>query len=144
MRNQVEAARKQLQRVDISDSAYEMAVNLALELKVQGHRADMALLKSARALAALLGKEEAGSAEVSEAAWFVLPHRLPGGAIPGAADLVRILGPFLGSDGEWSAGKSEVDGDADFDDPLDGSEFPGSAAAGSMLFETFKKKLRSG
>lgn len=142
LRGQVDEARRQLQRVEVTDAALDLAVNLALELKVQGHRADMALLKAARALAALMGRENVSPAEVREVAWFVLPHRLPGGVLLDESEIRKTLEPLLIPDAA-PADTADEDPVAAFDDPLDSFEFPGSAAAGSLLFETFKKKLQS-
>lgn len=144
---QVQQARQRLSQVEIPESVFDLTVALALELRVHGHRADIALLKTARALAALVEKKQIGTAELREAACFVLPHRLPGGTLLGAdaarqtldAALVRIL------DGDGVTLQPAVEDDLDnLDYLMVGAEFPGSAAAGSMLFSTLKKKLRNG
>lgn len=143
---EVVAARVRLGRVEIPAVVYDQAVRLAIELQVHGHRADIALLKTARALAALLDKPRVGTAELREAAAFVLPHRLPGGSLPGSAAaqqtldeaLIKVLDgtpPTLQPD--------ELDELDNLDYLMVESEFPGSSAAGSMLFLTLKKKLRS-
>ncbi|PLX97361.1 MAG: magnesium chelatase [Desulfuromonas sp.] len=140
----IRAAQQALESIEIPAEALDMVVKLALDLKVQGHRADITLLKVARAMAALLEKERVGAAEIAEAAWFVLPHRLPGGLFMAAADVEKTLKTALEKrqdDGSEPAGEMLVD---EFDDWDDDFEFPGAAAAGSMLFETFKKKALSG
>ncbi len=131
----------------IPDVAYDLAVELAIELQVHGHRADIALLKVARALAAMLEKEAVSVAEIHEAAYFVLPHRLPGGALLGVEMARKTLDDALA---KMVDGKSKQV-NLDDQDPLDDLdfmvvdyEFPGSAAAGTMLFQTLKKKLQSG
>jgi Mg-chelatase subunit ChlI len=144
--DQIDQARQLLPQVEIPDTAYDLAVNLAIELQVHGHRADIALLKVARALAALQEKNSVSVAEIREAASFVLPHRLPGGALLGAEAAQKTLDDCLARlvDGQ----PRQVD--LNDQDPLDDLdfmavdyEFPGSAAAGSMLFQTLKKKLQS-
>jgi len=144
---QVLQARKRLAQVTIPDAAYGLAVELAIALKVHGHRADIALLKVARAQAALLEKESVSISEVREAAYFVLPHRLPGGALLGADTACKSLDDALAKAIEGKPGQVTVEDQDPFDD-LDfmviDYEFPGSAAAGSMLFQTLKKKLQSG
>ncbi len=143
---QVAAARQRLAQVKVSEASLELAVKLAVELQVQGHRADLALLKTARALAALLEKSTVGVAEISEAACFVLPHRLPGGSLlsPAAAreTLDAALAKLLQKLPE-QAELEEVDELDSLDFMLVDYEFPGSSAAGSMLFQTLKKKLQS-
>ena len=144
---QVQQARQLLPQVSIPDAAYDFAVELAIELQVHGHRADIALLKVARALAALLEKTSVSVADVQEAANFVLPHRLPGGALIGAENARKILDDALTKIIEGQPKQVNLE-DQDPLDDLDfmvvDYEFPGSAAAGTMLFQTLKKKLQSG
>lgn len=143
---QVAQAQARLARVEIPVAAYQLAVELAIELQVHGHRADIALLKAARALAALLGKDAVGAAEIGEAACFVLPHRLPGNSLLGADEVQRSLDDALAKVVFGKAPKmaSEAENELDeLDFMLVDYEFPGSAAAGSMLFQTLKKKLQS-
>jgi len=144
---QVELARRLLPQVQIPERAYAMAVDLAIELQVQGHRADITLLKVARALAALLEKQAVGAAEIREAACFVLPHRLPGNLLIGEQAARKTLDAALAKVIEGKPQQLVADPGDSLDD-LDfmqiDYEFPGSAAAGSMLFQTLKKKLPSG
>ena len=141
---QVKAARTRLQRIEISQPALHLAAELALELEVHGHRADIALVKAARALAALLDKARVEEEDIRQVAWFVLPHRLPGNLLLDAGRVeeilsLKLLGRQTGRDDPSARLES---GGAD--DVYDDFEFPGAAAAGSMLFETFKKKLQNG
>ncbi len=143
---QIAAARQRLAQVAIPEQAYELAVALAVELKVHGHRADIALLKTARALAALLEKPAVSAAEIREAAYFVLPHRLPGGNLLSAVTAQETLAAALAKVLETlpeNAELEQVDELDNLDFMLVDYEFPGSAAAGTMLFQTLKKKLRS-
>jgi len=143
---QVEQARARLPQIEIPAAAYQLAVNLALELRVHGHRADIALLKAARALTALLGKTAVGAAEIVEVAHFVLPHRLPGNALLGTPEVQRTLDDALVKVVAEKTPKTEAEPEHELDEldfMLVDYEFPGSAAAGSMLFQTLKKKLRS-
>ncbi len=143
---QVVAAQQRLPQVVIPEKAYQLAVALAVELKVHGHRADIALLKTARALAALLEKSAVSAAELREAACFVLPHRLPGSALLGGDAAQELLDAALVKIFESLPEKAEleqVDELDNLDFMLVDYEFPGSAAAGTMLFQTLKKKLQS-
>lgn len=146
--DQVLQARARLPRVAVPAAVLDQAVALALELQVHGHRADLALLKTARALAALLEQPAVGAAELREAAAFVLPHRLPGIAGGGAEEGRTVLAAALDRvlDGADARPRSPASREEELDN-LDylmvEAEFPGSAAAGSMLFLTLKKKLRS-
>lgn len=140
----IEKARQNLSRIEVPEEALQLAANLALQLEVHGHRADIALIKTATALTALLELHRVESAQIREAAWFALPHRLPGSLFAEEGRLEKILDQTL-SDKRIdplcpaSTAGQEVWAEAD-----DAFEFPGAAAAGSMLFETFKKKLQNG
>lgn len=74
--DQIGAARSALQSVEIPGDMVEMAVALSTEVRAQGHRAEIAIIKAARALAAFLERAVVGPEHVIEAARFVLPHRI--------------------------------------------------------------------
>lgn len=81
---QVVTARKGVQGLTIIESMVELAVTLSTEVEAQGHRSDIAIIKTARALSALLEDDEIRQEHVLEAARFVLPHRITN--IPLATD----------------------------------------------------------
>lgn len=140
---QVLNARKLLPQVQIPDAAYDLVVQLVIELRVHGHRADIALLKVARTMAALLEKTSVSVAEIHEAAYFVLPHRLPGGALLGVEKARKVLDEALAKVVEGQPKQVDLEDQNPLDDldfMLVDYEFPGSAAAGTMLFQTLKKK----
>lgn len=74
--NQILTARRRVQGVAIPQKMVELAVILSTEVEAQGHRSDIAIIKTARALAALLEDDEIGQEHILEAARFVLPHRI--------------------------------------------------------------------
>ncbi len=140
---QVVIAREQLLEIAVSPDAMELAVKLAIELKVHGHRADIALLKVARALAALFEVDLVEPIHIRDAARFVLPHRLPGGAMLSSEASRVVLDAALRKLYELPAEivPEPLDEQEDFDAFGDESLFPGSAASGTMLFNFLKKKL---
>lgn len=73
---QVVQARSALDGISIPDGMLDLAVRLSSEVAVQGHRSDIVILKTAKALAALLEKPEVEKAHIAEAARFALPHRI--------------------------------------------------------------------
>lgn len=73
---QITAARSALQNVEIPGDMVEMAVALSTEVRAQGHRAEIGIIKAARALAAFVERPAVGPEHVIEAARFVLPHRI--------------------------------------------------------------------
>ena len=137
----IAAARRRLEGVAIPEEILTLAVQLAAAAKVQGHRADLALVRTARALAALLERTALGRDDLAEAAKLVLPHRLTGPAAGPGAESAAAIRSLL------EENLAETDRTDDFSaspDDLagldDGLEFPGAAAAGVRLFAHLKKK----
>jgi magnesium chelatase subunit I len=58
------------------DSLLEKIVSVTASLSLDGHRADIVMMKTARALAAYRRHAEIGTEEVRDAAWLALKHRL--------------------------------------------------------------------
>lgn len=139
---QLQRARQNLAGVHLPASLIDQAVALAIAAQAQGHRAELALIRTARALAALCDRQEATVDDLAEAGRLVLPHRLDGGGITPErsagklAELLKELTPVA-----LRAASPAIPGDGT-EEPrlLDNMDFPGSAAAGSMLFTYLKKK----
>jgi magnesium chelatase subunit I len=68
-------ARERLNSVALTDSALERIVTITSALQLDGHRADIVIMKSARALAAYRGLGKMGNGELRDAALLALPHR---------------------------------------------------------------------
>lgn len=143
---QIAAARDRLARIPIEDRAAAKAVELCSRAHVAGHRADITIIKGARALAALLESGAIETPHIEAAARFVLPHRLPRTGLEGAREMAEKTDELIGGGGGSSRGRVG-DGvfmpgdDGSLDDPYDQTQIPGGAAAGSLVFEHFKKKL---
>lgn len=69
-------ARKILSLVKIEDYLLEAVAKLAIELGVDGHRADITVIKTALTLAAYDGRQESNIEDIKTAARLVLPHRM--------------------------------------------------------------------
>lgn len=69
-------ASRLLPQVAISDELLETVAELAVELGVDGHRADITVIKAALTLAAFNGRKEVELEDVKNAAKLVLPHRM--------------------------------------------------------------------
>ncbi|MEW5773099.1 MAG: ATP-binding protein [Thermodesulfobacteriota bacterium] len=69
-------AKELLPRVAVSEGLFRRIVELAIEMGVDGHRADLTMLKAAKTLAALEGRTEVKAGDVREAAELALPHRM--------------------------------------------------------------------
>ncbi len=165
----IAAAREALAAVELTDRIWRSIVQLVSAAEVHGHRAELAIARGARALAALTEKQRVTQAEVAEAARLVLPHRLRnmplqlGGDIEEQVD--QVIRGSLDSDGpeyyltettEGAAAPSGTEhGESDRGQTGNGKQssgsglemqeedmqVPGAAAAGSLLFTHLKKKL---
>lgn len=76
LRARIERAQKLLGKIEIEEERYLDAAKIGVALQVDGHRADITLLKTAATLAAYEEKDSVGREHVIEAAKLVLPHRL--------------------------------------------------------------------
>ncbi len=65
-----------LHRVSIGENLLAMAARIAVAMETDGHRADITMVKAARANAALEGRDSVSEADLQLAARLVLPHRL--------------------------------------------------------------------
>jgi magnesium chelatase subunit I len=147
LRQQIATARACLNEVKIPDEIIDRAVAMAMAVKVQGHRAELALVRSARALAALFERSEVSQADLAAVAGFALCHRVPGFSVLAQSEIMdRIAGLLEADSGACERDISNLASGTDDEHILlmDNIDFPGSAAAGSMLFTYLKKKLKTG
>ena len=156
----VAAARAVLSTVELSDELWDMIVAYAARGGVQGHRADIVMAKTAATLAALNGRGRVRQEDVQEAARLALPHRLSGRIddtpessadrleeLIGGQELPDLDAPPESTEGEIDRRPPSFDRASSFEgrtersvDPLDELQVPGSAAAGSIVFDFLKKK----
>ena len=144
--DQIGAARSALQSVEIPGDMVEMAVALSTEVRAQGHRAEIAIIKAARALAAFLERAVVGPEHVIEAARFVLPHRITTLSFATGEQveekLEEIFKKVLGQEQavvETAAGEGVAD---DWDDIAE--QVPGATAASNVgLLFTFLAEKKS-
>jgi Mg-chelatase subunit ChlI len=73
----VQSARERVAGVEVAEPLYRAIAQLVVRAGVPSHRADVTILQSAKALAALDGRERAGTDDVLEAAALALGHRVP-------------------------------------------------------------------
>ncbi|WKY46462.1 ATP-binding protein [Eubacteriaceae bacterium ES3] len=76
LKEKIRKAKKLLNQVHYSDEMLEIAVNISIELGVDGHRADISMIKTAMTIAAFRGATEVTAQDMMEAAELVLPHRM--------------------------------------------------------------------
>jgi len=73
----VEDARGRLGAVDVEERIVNTVTEIVAELGVAGHRGDIAILKTARALAAWRGGDALSAPDLKDAIRLSLPHRIP-------------------------------------------------------------------
>jgi magnesium chelatase subunit D len=76
LRRSISAARERLAAVRFSKDLLNLITTICLDQGVDGHRADIYMLKTARTLTAYHERQEVTEEDVREAAELVLPHRL--------------------------------------------------------------------
>lgn len=62
--------------VTVPDAMLELITRISIDLGVDGHRADIVMMKAAAAIAAFDGRDEVAEGDVKEAAALVYPHRM--------------------------------------------------------------------
>lgn len=76
LKNRIKLAQEALGGVAIADERYTEAAKIGAALHVDGHRADITLLKTAATIAAFEGDRAVSRAHITAAAQMVLPHRM--------------------------------------------------------------------
>jgi magnesium chelatase subunit I len=111
LRVQIETARKQLPSLSFTDAVHRRVSEWCLAAAVDGVRADLVMLKAARAQAALDGVTAISVSHVDRVAPLVLAHRRHAGARPMPGNSAPTSGPRDTDQSPPSGGVSgEVDG----------------------------------
>lgn len=76
---QIAQARKLVDRVRYSNRDLLVIADLTAKMQVDGHRADLVILKAARAHAAFEGRKDINPRDIALAAELALPHRVKAG-----------------------------------------------------------------
>jgi len=125
-----------------------LAVDLSTAARVQGHRSDIAILKTARALAALLECRAVEQAHIAEASRMVLPHRMARSGLAPAEGLARRLDELIADVMQGKAAGVEMDPPVAGEDSEDWDEtttqVPGAWAASNtdMVFSFLEEKKK--
>jgi magnesium chelatase subunit I len=69
-------AKARLHSINITDDVLEKIVNITSPLNLDGHRADIVIMKSAKALAAFRNRSSIDISDIRDAARLSLPHRM--------------------------------------------------------------------
>ncbi|MEW6171510.1 MAG: AAA family ATPase [Bacillota bacterium] len=76
LREQIVAAQALIPRVTVTDEILLLIARTAIEMGVDGHRADLVMMKAAKTNAALAGRTEVTEEDVRETAHLALAHRM--------------------------------------------------------------------
>ncbi len=76
IRDNILAARDIVKNIEPDDRVLDMAVKVSIHLGVDGHRADLTMVKAACTYAAYTGREKATPEDVIHVSKLVLPHRM--------------------------------------------------------------------
>lgn len=88
---EIESARRLVASVTNTSRDLETIARLTTSLAVDGHRADLAILKAARAHAALEGRSAVSNRDIAMAAELALPHRIHQGPFRQGEASAQIL-----------------------------------------------------
>ena len=101
LREKILNAKRLLKNIRCPENMYDIAAKISIELGVDGHRADISMIKTAKTIAALNGEVEVNNEHMMEAASLVLPHRMRRRPFEeGILDMAKIEELFRGMDDE--------------------------------------------
>ncbi|MBQ9062966.1 MAG: AAA family ATPase [Eubacterium sp.] len=76
LKEKILLAQEMLDEVSLPDELLLKAAEISIALGVQGHRADLSMIKTAMTLAAFRGERTVNADDLKKAAFYVLPHRM--------------------------------------------------------------------
>lgn len=76
LRDKISKAKEILKQVTFDDKILQMAAAISIEMDVDGHRADISMIKTAMTIAAFNGRDKVNSKDMIESAELTLPHRM--------------------------------------------------------------------
>ncbi|MBE1442494.1 ATP-binding protein [Paenibacillus sp. OAS669] len=76
LQKRIMESRRMLSLMEPTDSMLEWAAHIGIRLEVDGHRADITLIKTSMAIAAFDGRSQVTAEDMMEAAMLVMPHRM--------------------------------------------------------------------
>ena len=125
-RHRLRRARETIGSVALTDEQKREIAELCLEAGVDGHRADIATARAARALAALEGRPTVTRPDVRTAASFALGHRMRSTPFEDAPEADDVIDDHFEDEDEGESESEDGDADPSEDDAGDGSEAGGS------------------
>lgn len=112
LRQAIVAARERLPQVVLSEGNLRLAAEMVLAVGVDGHRAELAILKTAQAQAAFEGRTQILPADLALAARLALAHRSRGGPFESGSGDLSAIDAVLERTGRGGEGEAEAEGAA--------------------------------
>ena len=101
LREKIMNAKKLVTEVNVTDRLLQTIAMISIHYKMEGHRADLAMIRAAKANAALEGRKEIIGKDLSVTAPLILRHRMKAGPFEEAEfrqnELDSIIRGYLGS-----------------------------------------------
>jgi len=119
-RRRLDRARDLLDSVALTDDQKRDIAELCVDAGVDGHRADIATARAARALAALAGRPTATDGDIRRAAELALNHRMQSAPFEDAPDAEEVI------DDHFEDGEGEQDAEESADEDAGSESEPGS------------------
>ena len=73
---QIEKAKEKISNIEVSENIMKLASQISMEGNCSGHRGEIIMVETAKAIAGLDGRENIKIEDLKEAAEFTLPHRI--------------------------------------------------------------------
>jgi len=120
--NQIARAREKVNQVRYSRRDLASIAGLTASMKVDGHRADLVILRGAQAHAAFMGREDIADQDIVLAAELALPHRIKSRPFQEMAVSAYELEDQLEQvQSEWGAGEVGEESEQ-LDEPMEGKK----------------------
>ena len=147
---QIVLARERLDQVRVPDALLTLVARLTHALETPGHRADITVVKAARAQAAFLERDTVAMADIATAARLAVAHRASCSPLDSPGQIQRkiddALRQFAGDSVNAEASRANasawepVTADDDLDAMAAQMQVPGHFAAGNVMRAFIKKK----
>ena len=101
LKAQIAYAKSKIAYIKISDKVLTAIAMVSIHFKMEGHRADLAMIRAAKANAAFEGRDSVAFEDISQTAPLILRHRMKSGPFEEAEfrqnELDSVLRGYLGS-----------------------------------------------
>lgn len=107
----IEEARELLKKVKAGKELMKLAAEICIAYGTDGHRADIGMIKTAKAIAAYEGRKTATKKDLERAAMYVLPHRMRKNPLENGEMNQEIMDEILSNRKKRESSESSKEGD---------------------------------